>query len=341
MRKQMEEDPAQIQNFKVKTADEEKYLGVRIVEGTVEDIINANIKLKASKVHLVATEIRQEVRDPRMERIGQLKAAALLIQAKIVPVLTYGSECWMNISEMQYAKMEKIMGEAIIRILSLPPGTVYDSLIMEVSNFHIEVWLDATKIKYFMKKIHTKRRGKLYRSLRSDIISGNEKGFIGDVRRLCTKYGLPDVTMSPVPNDYVSQLCREFSRKRSMMVSLASRKIPPMMTFSVKVYNDHYTYPKFEARAITCMRTGNLIFKNSCPWMIRKQHAGDPYCLFPPCREKDSLKHVLVCEYYSTKFVEKDGPTRDWATYLVALHQERSDKFQQPLIHADGWYRSS
>ena len=55
MRKQMDDDPAQIQNFKIKTVDEEEYLGVRIVEGTVEEIIDANIKIKASKVHLVGT----------------------------------------------------------------------------------------------------------------------------------------------------------------------------------------------------------------------------------------------------------------------------------------------
>ena len=333
----LEESPAKIQGFKVKVAQNEKYLGLKIVSGKVLDIIDANIKMKAGKVHMVATEIRDEVRDPRIVRIGSLKASALLIQSKIIPILTYGCEAWLNVTETQYKAMENIMGEAIVRILSLPPTTVYDAMLMEVSNFHIEVWLDAMKLKYFMKKIHVKKSGKLYRSLREDIINRNEKGFIGDIRRLCIKYKLPDITITPVTPEFVSLKCRELSRKRSMMTTLMKRKIPPMLSFSIKIFNDHYNYPRFEARAITALRTGNLIFKNWCPWKIRRQHAGDPFCMFQPCGEKDSLLHVMECDYYTTKFINKDGPTRDWSNYLVKLHQERMERFNQPLISCEGW----
>ena len=336
---ELQMNPAKIQGFDVKVAQSEKYLGMKIVSGDIPAIINANIKLKAGKVHQVASEIREEVRDPRIERIGALKASALLIQSKIIPILTYGCEAWLNVSEDQYKAMEEIMREAIVRILSLPSSTNYDAMLMEVSNFHIEVWLDAMKLKYFMKKIHMKKAGKLYRSLREDIINRNNNGFIGDVRRLCLKYKIPDITVSPITPEFISLKCRELSRKRSMMTTLTLRKIPPMLTFSVKIFNTHYEYPKFEARAITALRTGNLIFKNWCPWKIRKQHAGDSLCMFQPCREKDSLQHVMECEYYSTKFITQDGSLRDWANYLVKLHQERLEKFNQPLISCEGWSR--
>ena len=79
--KQIEEYPAKIhQSFKIKVVHSEKYLGHIVVSGTLSDIIDANIKMNARKVHQVATEIRQEVQDPRIERIGSLKASSLLIQ---------------------------------------------------------------------------------------------------------------------------------------------------------------------------------------------------------------------------------------------------------------------
>ena len=60
--------------------------------------------------------------------------------------------------------------------------------------------------------------------------------------------------------------------------------------------------------------------------------------MYQPCKEPDTLKHVLECEYYTTRFKETNqGPTQDWATYLVALHDERLEKFKQPLISLDGW----
>ena len=93
-----------------------------------------------------------------------------------------------------------------------------------------------------------------------------------------------------------------------------------------------------EARAIAVMRAGNLIFKNWAPHKIIKKHMGDLKCLVPICQEKDSLAHVLNCEFYDTKFIEtSEGNIRDWATYLVKLNNERIDKFDQPLISCEGW----
>ena len=338
MKKRMNDLPTQIQDYKVKVTDSEKYLGLKVVSGTVPDIIDANIRLKASKVHQVTTDIRREVRDPRMEYVGSLKASALLLQSKIVPILTYATESWLRISQTQYRAMEEIMAESITRIISLPSSTPYDALLLEMSNYHVEVWLDSMKIKYFMKKLHVKRRGKLYRTLRQEIITNDESGFIGDVRDLCKKYNLPDVTMHYVTPEFVNQACREFSRKRSMLATLSLKKIPPML-IPGKIYNHHYTFDFMEARAITTLRTGNLIFKNWCPYKFPAKYSGDRKCLYNPCQEEDSLAHVLECPFYKTKFIEKDGPSRDWALYIVSLHQERMKEFRQPLISCEGWSR--
>ena len=332
----LSKNPATIQNFKVKISDSEKYLGLKIVSGTMSDIVNANIKVKASKIHQVATEIRQEVRDPRIVRIGSLRASAVLIQSKVIPILTYGTESWLHVTSDQYKAMEEIMATAMTRILSLPSSTVYDALLLEVSNYHIEVWMDCLKLGYFLKKLHIKKRGKLYRALRADIINDNEHGFIGDIRNLCDKYKIPDITLTPVTKEFIRLTCRDFSRRRSMMVTLNLKKIPPMLTLD-KVWHAHYDYPPFEARAITAYRTGNLVFKNWAPYKFPKKQRGDKTCLFQPCQEEDSLKHVLQCEYYDTKFIEIDDPTRDLASYLVRLHEERMKKFSQPLICCEGW----
>ena len=97
------------------------------------------------------------------------------------------------------------------------------------------------------------------------------------------------------------------------------------------------TFPLMESRAITALRTGNLMFKNWTPWRFSIKNAGDKRCMFPACQEDDTLKHVLRCEYYSTKFVEKESPLKDWAVFLVQLDKERMEKFHQPLISCDGW----
>ena len=48
---ELKQDQAKIQNFIINQEKEEKYLGLKIVIGSVKDIIDANIRMKASKVH--------------------------------------------------------------------------------------------------------------------------------------------------------------------------------------------------------------------------------------------------------------------------------------------------
>ena len=188
-----------------------------------------------------------------------------------------------------------------------------------------------------MKKIHDKKEGKLYRVLREDIIQNNETGFIGDVRNLCTKYKIQDVTLVPLTKKFIRRACRYVSRRRAQTTSLFLRKIPPLLSLE-KIWTEHYEFPMMEARAITTLRTGHLVFKNWCPWKLAAKHKRDKLCMFTTCQELDSLKHVLQCDFYTTKFEETNqGPTKDWAVYLVKLHDERLEKFGQPLILCEGW----
>ena len=336
MTRRLREKPAEIQGFRVKVDTSEKYLGVKIVSGDVSDIIEANIKFKASKSYQAATTIRQQVRDPRVERVGALQAASQMIRSITIPIITYGTECWLEVSEAQYWEMEKLLAEAISRVISIPKNSNYESMIMELSCTHIEQWMDCLKLCYFSKKLHKKKEGKLYRVLREDIIQGGNNGFIADLRNLSKKYKIPDVTLLPLTNKYIKSACKDLSRRRCMLTTLGLKKVPPMFSIE-KILTDHYSLPVIEARAITVMRTGNLVFKNWAPHKMLKKHMGDKLCLVPACQEKDSLEHVMRCEFYSARFVEKEGLTKDWATYLVALNHERIEKFSQPMILCEGW----
>ena len=185
---EIEADPPKIQGFTLKIEKMEKYLGVKIVSGEINDIIDANIRYKSSLSHQTATDIRQEVRDPRIQRLGALQASSIMLKSRIVPILTYGTECWLNVSQAQYQEMEKLMAVAISRVLSIPKNSNYEAMLLETSNFHLEQWMDCLKLCYFVKKLHRKKSGRLYRILRKDIINDDSSGFIGDIKNLSIKY---------------------------------------------------------------------------------------------------------------------------------------------------------
>ena len=336
MTKKLENNPAEIQNFRVKVEKSEKYLGVKIVSGEICDIINANIKFKSSKSYQAATAIRQRVRDIRMERVGALQASALLLRSVIVPILTYATECWLHTTDKQYHEMEMIMAQAMSIVLSIPKNSCYEAMLLEIQGYHLEQWMDCLKLCYFSKKIHVKKSGILYNIIKKDIAREDLTGFVGDVKKLCAKYKLPDVTLLPLRTRYIKSACKDLSRRRCMMATLTNKKVPSLLSPDQIDYN-HYNLGVMEARAITVMRTGNLIFKNWAHYKFSKKHMGDDRCMVPTCRERDTLNHVMKCEYYDTKFTQIHGNVKDWAEYLVALNNERIKKFGQPLISCEGW----
>ena len=335
MKAEMEMNPTEVQGFKVKLTEQEKYLGMLVTSTGVKEMVDINIKEKRKKLAPVSQAIRRMSRQPKMLRIGSMKSACLLIQAQCVPILLYSCEAWLNVSDEQYQMMEDIFRKTILKIVSLPKSSNYEAVLHEIGNFHIEQWMDSAKIKFFQRLMHDKHEGKLFRMMREEIIQKVEGGFMEDVRKLCEKYRLPNVTLHYVRPDDINNAIKEKSREKIWMSVMLAKSVP-MLVGSRKIKHDHHMedFTPMEARAITCFNTGNLVFKTLCPQKFRTQdNDKDRSCLERACGGVDSYSHVrFECKFYSTKFVKTGSPILDNAKYLVKLNEERIKKWKTPLV---------
>ena len=218
----------------------EKYLGVVVTTGTTLDIIEANIKAKKRIAPVIKT-IRNLLKDPKIMRIGRLKAATLMIQEQVVPILLYGEECWLGMKDEHYKEMEDIFRSAISQILSFPKTTPYEALLNEVGQYPMRSWINLAKIRYFNRKLHWKQSGRLYNLLRAEIISGDEDGFIGEVDNLCREYGLPKVSTSPIAPSTISKRIQLDARKKIWWEVLKKRKVP-MIPNTIKTHREHHDW---------------------------------------------------------------------------------------------------
>ena len=154
--KKTEEDcakcPTIIQGFTVKRVKEERYLGMIISSGTLVEIIDRNIRDKVSKLHSKTQKMRKIVRNDTISHMGMLKCAALLIQAIVIPVITYSCQAWIKISRKQYDKLEGIFRDTIAEIIGLPKTSNHEVLIHEVGQYHL-VMDRRTKNKICPEKI--------------------------------------------------------------------------------------------------------------------------------------------------------------------------------------------
>ena len=145
-----------IQGHKINQAEEERYLGLILKSGTYEEIIKANAQDKKMKAISCAQKIRVILKDPRIKRIGIAKATCLLIQGQLIPILLYGLKSFICMEERHYKMFEDSYKKALEIILEVPDSTNLESMLNYCNNFHLEQWIDALKLSYLNKKIHTK-----------------------------------------------------------------------------------------------------------------------------------------------------------------------------------------
>ena len=336
MEEELKQNPTFIQGFEVKRVMKDKYLGMVVHRGGVKETIAANIRDKKSKIEPTVQKIRNFVRNNQILRLGRLKTVALLIQAQIIPALLYDTESWLFPTKDNYKDMEDILKGAMLKIMSLPPSTNYESMLWEIGNFHMQQWIELGKLRFFSKKMNLKSKGRMYEVLREEIIAGDKKGFAEEMDILSRKYGLPNVMLHYVRPEDISERVKEFSRDRICHEVLLRKSIPIILN-TRKVLHEHQTFTPMEERAITCFNTGNLVFKDTCPNKFKGKHE-DRWCLVNICEGRDSYHHVRYeCQFYSTKYVNTGNPVRDNSKYLVALDRERQKRWKIPLIVVSGY----
>ena len=328
--------PTTVQGWNVGVKEGEKYLGVTITTGTTSDIVEANIKAKKKRIAPVVKTIRNLLKDPKIKRIGRLKAACLMIQGQVVPILLYGVECWLGITEAQYKKMEDIFRSVICSILSMPKTTPYEALLHEVGQYPMRNWIDLAKIRYFNRKLHWKQDGRLYKILRQEIIDGEKDGFMEEVRCLCKKYNLPDVTTNPIVPSTITKRIQRDARKRIWWEVLKKRKIP-MIPNTLKVNREHHELDPMRGRLVAAFNCGALIVKKQNPQLLPRKLMKDQFdrsCLFPGCHGLDDIHHIRhECEFYRSKDRKiHKSDVLNTADFLMALDQERQEVFGISLL---------
>jgi len=151
---------------KVKKTGEYNYLGNWLPEsGKIE----RQIEELEKKKNLFATEVMRIAKEDQLGKMST-EARLLIYEKTVVPTLTHNLECWTNIEERYFQRLEKLQGGILKIILRLPTTTPYWGIIKEVG-----IWPIKQKIQYHrlmlyenMMKSDDERLGKI-------VIQGQKK----------------------------------------------------------------------------------------------------------------------------------------------------------------------
>ena len=328
-RKDVKANPTIIQGNIVKEADFEIYLGQKVPTGGRKEYINQNLERKMQKVVTVSNQIRTLLKAPIFARFGKLLAQKTLIVSQVIPTLTYGCQSWLFMNKEQIKKLESIQKKALTIILGLPENTTYEILLHQLGIYHAEQVIHCLKLKFFLNKLHIKRRGIFFKILRREFTEDIPGSFAAEITALCQRYNLPNLNSHYVAKEQITEAVREVSMRKQWEVINKAKHIPNLiMNFTVVKRRSYFKLDSLKSRALLCFNSGNLILRVNKSYSMREKHQGSKRCLFEPlCLELEDYPHFRSCPHYKTKYIDLGDDDLSLSTFLVSRNNGRQSRF--------------
>ena len=330
-KKELEDDPAYVQGFKLNVKESETYLGMVFTKGGASDSIYKTLEIRRGKCLAKAADIKRKLDDERMEGVGWLAGVILLYNSIIVSTLTYGAAAFTGLEKRHWDLLESIQRQCLIHILGISNKTTHQSLLYVLGISPVKDVVKKLQVSFMNNLVHIKGSGQCLETLKDDYKLGDVKGLIGEVKEHCKEFGLDDVMETYIHPQVIKKKIERVVLDRQWIRDLKAKKPPLSIRRDDRKQRFYTTLPKNKAKLMLCYELGDLNFRKS-----RKSEAlkkfGSYECLVPHCREEDSLEHVRTCDGYSSRLKDSAGPY-ELIDYLAELELERNKRFRKSLIN--------
>ena len=342
---EIEKNPIKLQGNELPISKGDLYLGTKFIEGTLSQIINANIDLKRQKVNFRLIELRRMLRNKRIQQCGWLEAVTTFLKMIIQPIMSWSMAAWPALKKYQEEAIESLYKHAACSLLGINSQLINKAaLYLELDTIPFMAIVAYFKITYATFLLHEKKKGRAFKVLVNQKLDGDSDCFAKDVENLCEKYDLESVFTANFSKEFIRDRIWRIE-KMKLIQAVNSALYIPMITHLAKHRNDHLRYSKQIGMALLMFNVGRLNFLK-CRKGESLKKFGTIMCLarHPSCiDEEDSPEHIfglngkLKCQGMRAQWNEHEEEAEvglNFGRYLLKLHVERSTRwpFLPPLI---------
>ena len=175
-----------------------KYLGNMINnKGNLE----AQIETLKGKIHAATQEIMVETGNKEFHGI-RMEAVWQLLEATIIPIITYGSEAWEP-TKKESEQLETIFNKALKTILHLPQQTPTNILLAETGNIPIELIIKKKKLMHANRIITSKNRGLV------QIVTEGDSIWRENIKKIQQEYNITEEELTGGKEELKKKIDRE------------------------------------------------------------------------------------------------------------------------------------
>ena len=202
----IKKNPIMFGDFKVKTEDEDVYLGDVISTQGLDASIGATIRKRLGKVKGAMFEVKSIMSDYRMQAVGGMAGAWDLWEHAILPSLLNNCGSWIGATKKIANLLNEHQNMFLRLIYSCPPSTPLLALRMQVGMLNMEQRVGPEKVCFVARLLHTRvMQENVCREVLEEQLLQGWPGLTQEVQEICETVGLPDVTKNYISRKEVVQ----------------------------------------------------------------------------------------------------------------------------------------
>ena len=174
----------------------------------------------------------------------------------------------------------------------------------------------------------------VHKLLLSDLEQRGDESYLGELRRVATEYGLPDLTVQELDPDLVKERIRKVNDEELLRDVWKSSVVERRAWLRLR-WKPHFKWPKMQARARILEAAGGLRFlAQASGWKsYYRARQVSTSCVSRLCDAEDTAEHAKICKFMITKWKDDyEDDNRMKADYFTRLNRERRRRYGFPIL---------
>ena len=327
-------NPTIIQDFTMAFKDSETYLGMQFSQLGAVDSITMTLLARRVKCMVKAIDLRNKLEDLRVQSLGWLVTALTVFKAVIVSTLTYGCGAWVNLTKAQEELIEAIQRQCLVTVLGISSRCSYQTLLHVTSIPPAMEIVNKTKVTFVNDLLHIKGKGICAEVIQLEHEATPNKGIIREVKDICQRWGLEDVSQTYVEPKRLKSLIESQIKQKVLVASLMTKSAPlHRLKDKSNRQRDYFLMPKERAMLGLAYDVGCLNLRGNRRAESLKKF-GTTKCLVPACTGEDNWGHITQgCQGYMTPAYKDKGEVVEFIDYLYNINRERVSRFKTSMVN--------
>ena len=328
MRENLIARPALMQGHPVKVVDSGMYLGMKISQQGHRDTVDLTVRHRIAKTWGRVAEIKNQINDARMSRLGWFRAGVQLIRSVIIPSLTYSSDVWVAMNKSTEKLIKDEYKSMIYVTLDITTHTKWTSVLADLQLPGIISVVDKLRVSYINHTLWGGGDSKLKEMLEEEHRLNPKNSLISMTDKICDLYKIPRVSETQIHRPIIKRQVKLMDEIETWIGNITSSATQNVGVERTRVSTNFFKLTKRETQALIAHNAG--AFKLKTAW---GNYHDIQACLAPMCDQLDEIEHIKRCPHYESKWKDSfDDDCKTLAKYFVAVDRERRRRWRGEVL---------